>query len=91
MISIIIYKCVNSLVPDYLKSTVMYVSLVHDVNTRNSVKDALYVPRYKLVTTGNVSLKYKRATVWNELPLVIKNSTSVDTFKRKYKLYLSNS
>ena len=91
MISIIIYKCVNSLVPDYLKSTVRYVSSVHDVNTRNSVKDALYVPRYKLVTTSNVSLKYKGATVWNELPLAMKNSTSVDTFKRKYKLYLSNS
>ena len=57
MISIIIYKCVHSLVPDYLKSTVRYVSLVHDVNTRNSVKDALYVPRHRLITTSNVSLK----------------------------------
>ena len=45
-----------------------------------------YAPTFQNLTlTQNQSLKFQGPSNWNNIPENLKNSTSVNSFKRKYK------
>ena len=45
---------------------------------------------YKRKTKGDRALSYFGPSVWNLLPLHIRNATTIDTFKSSLKTYLLN-
>ena len=50
----------------------------------------LKIPLYKCKTKGDRAFSYCGPSVWNSLPLHIRNATTIDTFKSALKAYLFN-
>ena len=58
---------------------------------RSSNQNLLYKPVFNLKTYGGRSFSIAAPTLWNILPTTIKNSASLDSFKRKLKTWLFNN
>ena len=58
---------------------------IHGLNIRNA--DDLHVP-YGRLDVRKFSIKIAGANQWNSIPLNIKNSTSIDLFKKNMRAYL---
>ena len=82
-IALIMFKTLRGAGPSYLKD------LLHtQTNVRKTrSKDTLPIPRTKLKTAGDRSFSVSGPTVWNSLPSSIKNSNSVQTFKKQLKTH----
>ena len=50
----------------------------------------LKIPFYKCKTKGDRAFSYFGPSVWNSLPLHIRNATTIDTLKSALKTYLFN-
>ena len=61
--AVMMYKCINKLVPDYLIKKFTLRSQTHTRNTRQY--DQLNIPRCRL-TTGQRSFTYRGAKLWNQ-------------------------
>ena len=48
------------------------------------------IPLYKSKTKGDHAFFYFGLSVWNSLPLHIRNATTIDTFKSALKTYFFN-
>ena len=51
----------------------------------------LKIPLYKCKTKGDCAFSYFGPSVWNSLPLHIRNATTIDTFRSALKTYLFTS
>ena len=81
------YKVKSGVAPSYLQDLFTGVSLRHEYNTRFSQSNYT-VNRISGPTGGSF---YHNATKhWNALPLEIKSSNSIETFKHKVKKHLAN-
>ena len=60
---------------------------IHGLNIRNA--DDRHVP-YGRLDVRKFSIKIAGANQWNSIPLNIKNSTSIDLFKKNMRAYLMN-
>ena len=85
-ILLLAYKCVNHLAPEYLCCLV--VPKKHPRPLRSQVLDLLEVPKTRLKTYGDRSFMYAAAVEWNKLPLGIRKSPSLDSFKAHLKTHL---
>ena len=81
------YKCLNDSAPDYLRSC---VDLYSQSRSLRSASDPLRlrVPRTKLVSAGQRAFSYAGPSTWNILPLQIRQSPNIDTFKNRLKTHL---
>ena len=84
---VMMYKCINKLVPDYLIEKFTLRSQTHTRNTRQC--DQLNIPRCRL-TTGQRSFTYRGAKLWNNLRDNVKTSDSVKVFRKKIVNLLSS-
>jgi hypothetical protein len=73
-----LYKCVNGLNPNYLNELFMK----HSVNYNLRDNNLLLQPKFRTTRFGLKSFRYIGAKLWNELPLKIKESKNLNTFKR---------
>ncbi len=80
------YKCVNNLAPSYLCDLLQIYKPLRSL--RSADKYLLCVPATNLVTYGDRSFSKAAPILWNNLPLHIRTSSSVDSFKRNLKSYL---
>jgi hypothetical protein len=80
---VLMYKCVNFLCPEYLCSK--FEKVDHRYNTRHSCN--LKVPKCK-TSKGQSSFSCKGAKAWNNLPYVIRNAPSQDSFKQNLLTYI---
>ena len=78
--AVMMYKCINKLVPDYLIEKFTLRSQTHTRNTRQC--DQLNIPRCRL-TTGQRSFTYRGAKLWNNLRDNVRSSDSVKVFRKK--------
>ena len=85
-IAVIIYKCINNLAPSYLSHIVE--PYVPSRNLRSSNLNLIKQHKSKFKTLGDRALKIHASSVWNSLPLNIKNSSSLDIFKNNLKTHL---
>ena len=85
-IAVIIYKCINNLAPSYLAHIVE--PYVPSRNLRSSNLNLIKQHKSKFKTLGDRALKIHASSVWNSLPLNIKNSSSLDIFKNNLKTHL---
>ena len=86
----IAYKCVNKQLPFSSSSYFKDVNLSHEYNTRSKKNKNIFVPR-KNLNYGQFGVDYKAARTWNEIPFEIKNSSSITSFRKKFKHYLISS
>lgn len=87
--SIMMYKIVNGMVPDYLSSHFVFRSDTLTYNLRES-DSSLAIPRPR-TNYCKRSLSYSGAVLWNGLSLDMCQSLSPNAFKSELKNYDFNS
>ena len=85
-ILLITYKALHGLAPLYITDLLPPKPNVRSL--RSSDKGLLVVPATNLRTKGDRAFAVVAPTLWNALPLALKNSVSVDSFKRLLKTHL---
>ena len=83
--AILMYKIANRMVPDYLSSHFAFRSNTLTYNLRES-DFSLAIPQPR-TNYCKRNLSYSGAVLWNGLPLDIRQSLSLDVFKRKLQSY----
>ena len=78
---VLVFKCVNDLVPDYLSKYSIKRAAVHNKNTRGC--NNFVVPRCRL-SMGQRAFYFRGPKEWNGLPDNIKNTKNIDSFKRLF-------
>ena len=81
---ILTYKVLNNILPEWL----MTFTLVRDINpvpTRQS--DNLAVPRTQ-THTGERGVKVRAPKLWNALPADVRNSSTLNIFKKNIKDFI---
>ena len=85
-----VYKAIDDLPPAYIRDLFTKVSNSHIRNLRSVDNDLLRVPSSKPSFYEN-SFTISAAKQWNELPLDIRNNSSLNSFKNALKTYLLNN
>ena len=85
-ILLLVFKTLRGEGPQYLMD--LLVPYVPTVNLRSSTDQLLCVPKSKLVTYGDRAFSVIAPSLWNDLPIEIKDCDTVPIFKRKLKTYL---
>ena len=80
------FKALNNLVPPYLSQLIVPYNPTR--NLRSAGKHLLEVPNVRLKSYGDRAFSVAAPKLWNEIPLDIKLSRSVDVFKSRLKTYL---
>ena len=86
-LAIFMYLCYNNLLPPSLVQYFSLNSTVHSYNTRNA--DKFHMSKIRTLISYK-SIFHQGPLIWNDIPKVIRNCKSLNTFKRKYKLFLMN-
>ena len=81
------FDCIHGLTPHYLSNNVTTVVDIHGYNRRSSENMDLYVPR-RTKELCKRSLSYAGRMLWNDLPDILKESSSHDVFKRNYRFIM---
>ena len=63
-------KCINNLIPDYLRNMFVPRSYVHNRSTRSGTENKLNIPKC-LLATGQRSFSYRGCKLWNDLSMEI--------------------
>ena len=77
---VLTYKYVKNLAPKYLCKK--FQKSPHDRATRN--RDLLQIPRFK-TSTGQRTFSYRAVKLWNNLDKDVKDSKSLNSFKKALK------
>ena len=85
--AITVYKCLNKEAPTQLLQMFNFVKDTHNVNTRSSINNVLHLPKPNTEIFKS-SLHSSSSQLWNNLPMLVKNSSSLSTLKYSLKSYL---
>ena len=80
----LMYKCVHGRAPSRLCNDIEMYFDRHGINTRNADSLNVVFPKPN-VDCFKHSFKFAGAKVWNDIPSLVQNSPSIDTFKCLYK------
>ena len=72
--------------PVYINELLHHYTPCRSIRSIDS--NLLVIPKTATVTYGDRSFAAIAPKIWNQLPLIIRQSTSVDGFKRALKTYL---
>jgi len=81
-----VYKSFNGYAPGYITDLLKHYSPSRLLRSENKL--LLSVPRSKTKTYGDRSFSMVAPRLWNALPLSLRSSPSIDTFKKHLKAYL---
>ena len=87
-ILLLTFKALNNMVPQYLSELVTLYHPAKNLRSENQLQ--LRVPQTRLKTYGDRSFQSAAAKEWNKLPLSIKQSSSLTSFKSNIKTHLFN-
>ena len=83
------FSTITSSTPAYLSDLLQLYSPSRSL--RSSADTHLFkIPLYTCKTKGDRAFSYFGPSVWNSLPLHIRNAATIDTFKSALKTYLFN-
>ena len=85
--AITVFKCLNKEAPTKLSQMFNFVKDTHNVNTQSSINNVLHLPKPNTEIFKS-SLRYRGSQLWNNLPMLVKNSSSLSTLKYSLKSYL---
>ena len=80
-----VYECVHYRPTKLFNSYFTPLSSLHDHATRKSAKGDLYVSKINTTQYGKRTAKYADAILWNSLPTTIRDSPSLNIFKKRLK------
>ena len=83
-LALLIFKAIIGQAPDHIANNILFTYEVSHKNLRSFDNMNLYHPKPNCEVFKK-SLQYSGATVWNSLPMSIKESTSVPQFKTSYR------
>ena len=78
--AVMVFKCINNLVPVYLKNKFILHSQICIKNTRNAKNNFLDIP-YCCLATGQRSFSYRGSKLWNDLSHDLRTAGNVDAFR----------
>ena len=81
----LMFKCIHGLAPHYLCNDVTMHVDIHGYDTRSAENMDLYLPSCSKEIYKR-SFLYKGSSLWNQLPSTLKDSMSLNEFKRNYRL-----
>ena len=76
--AVMVFKCVNNLVPEYLANMFVPRSRIHSRVTRSC--NLLHIPRGRL-SSGQRAFTYRGCKLWNNLPNDLKAAENVNAFR----------
>ena len=79
MTAILMYQCLNCITPQVFNDFFQKNNTLHDHDTRQS--NDLHVP-YARLNVWKFCFKIHGASTWNNIPILIKQSQSLDVFKK---------
>ena len=82
-----VYKIKKGTAPIYLKE--LFRAQTSDYEMRDNQRMTL--PLFNTVSYGKNSFSYMGAKLWNHIPIAIKNSVSLSTFKSAFTNWLLTS
>ena len=85
-----VFKALHGMAPEYISEMFVKTSEVHCRQLRSLDNDMLRVPFARTNYFEN-SFTVSGAKLWNLLPLEMRHSPNLDTFKKHIKAYLQNS
>jgi len=86
--SLMMFKSLNGLAPDYLANMFTLLSATHDVNTRQAAAGQLALPPTENghdIECFKSSFSYSGVQLWNNLDIDLRNSNNVQSFKKQFK------
>ena len=86
----LMFKSIRGLAPTYLSDSIVMNADVNEHNTRGAQNMNVYLPRPRIEKYKS-SFLYKAGELWNALPLSVKESSDLETFKQRYKAMNSRS
>ena len=86
--SILAFKCINGIAPQYLTSKFKKRSKIHTRNTRNA--NTIQIPLFR-TAAGQPTFAYRGAKSWNNLNADVRENTNHRSFKKTLKSQLLNS
>lgn len=86
-ILLLVFKSLHGLAPTYI-SDLLHGKSIGRYHLRSDDHLLLSIPRTKRKTFGDRSFASSGPTLWNALPIDLKNLTNIDVFKRQLKTYL---
>ena len=85
-ILLLTFKAMHNQTPTYISDLIQPYRPTREL--RSSTKKLLTSTTYKTINYGGRSFSYAAPRLWNALPLDIRESTNLETFKRKLKTHL---
>ena len=86
-VSMLMFKCLHNLAPQYLIDITIF-TYHQELNLRSRNKHVLptKLSRTSMVHTGSISSMGPQ--IWNSLPVTVKNTNNLETFKTLLKIHL---
>ena len=83
-----VFECLHNLAPLYFYGYFTSIERMHNIGTRQSIRGDLFALRCNTTQYGLRSVHYSGVRLWNSLPLEIRNSNSLSSFRNKLKKHL---
>ena len=87
-ILLLTYKALNGHAPEYLAALISKYRPLRPLRSEDQY--LLNTPKWRLETFGKQVFSKAGTTLWNPLPLSMKQAPSFDSFKTRHKTYLFN-
>ena len=88
-ILLLVYKAINGLPPSYISSLLSFCSSSYSL--RSCSNKLLQVPRSKLKSYGDRRFSIAGPKLWNSIPASLRNTDSLNSFKKHLKTFISPS
>ena len=83
-----VYESVHKISPTCFHNFFKSVALVHQYGTRQASKDDIFLTQKNTNQYGLRSIHYHGSKCWNDIPVEIKRSPSVNIFRQRLKAFL---
>ena len=87
-VALLVYKAVNNLAPDYITSYCGSSSTDDRRSTLRSADKAIFIEPKTRTEFCKKPFSYAGPHQWNQLPLCVRQSPSIDIFKTRLKTFL---
>ena len=83
-LSKLMFEAIHGFTPDYLSNLITMRFDIHGYNTRSTQNNDVHIPQIKKEIFEN-SFLVSGGNLWNQLPGDIKDASSKNSFKSRYK------
>ena len=86
-LSSFVYECINNISPVHFQNYFNKIFNIHQISTRHAVRACLFAEHRSTIQYGIRSIQYLGARIWNDLPLLIRNSPGMTNVQKTLKIH----